>query len=176
MKGIVFTEFIEMCEKTHGLLFTNEVIIESDLESNGSYTSVGTYDHKEIFKLVRVLSEKTNIPEKDLFVEFGKYLFTQFFNYYPEFFKEISDPFIMLESVDQHIHKEVLKIYPDAQLPEFKCITKNDKLEMIYKSPRKMADFALGLIHGCMTHFKTDFTIETITDINGDTHFIITKE
>ena len=41
MKGIVFTEFLEMVED----------------QSGGAYTSVGTYDHNEIFRLVNCLSE-----------------------------------------------------------------------------------------------------------------------
>ncbi|MFZ9028079.1 MAG: heme NO-binding domain-containing protein [Crocinitomicaceae bacterium] len=175
MKGIIFTEFIEMCEKSHGMVFTNELIIESNLESKGAYTSVGTYDHREIFQLVRNLSKKTNFSEAELFNHFAKYFFQSALNEHSDLIGNVDDPFDLLEIVDSHIHKEVLKLYPDAQLPKFNCHRTDNKLEMIYISPRKMSDFAQGLIEATLEHFETDFNLSINTSENGDTIFTIIK-
>ena len=59
MKGIVFAEFIELVEDKFGFEIADEIIEESNLPSGGSYTSVGTYDHREMLELVTHLSEKT---------------------------------------------------------------------------------------------------------------------
>lgn len=176
MKGIVFTEFLEMCEASHGLMFTNKLIIDSDLKSNGAYTSVGTYDHGEIFKLVKNLSERTGVPEDQLFQDFGKHLFTQFFKLYPLFFESIEDPFVFLESVDKHIHKEVIKLYPDAQLPKFQSEVSNNRMTMTYSSPRNMSSFAKGLIIGCMEHYNTGYTMNESKTPEGNTVFQILKK
>ena len=58
MKGIVFTEFLEMVEQKFGLEVLDQIIIESNLASGGIYTSVGTYDFIEMQSLIVKLSEK----------------------------------------------------------------------------------------------------------------------
>ena len=47
MKGVVFTEFIEMVEDKFSADIADQIIEEADLPSGGVYTSVGTYDHAE---------------------------------------------------------------------------------------------------------------------------------
>ena len=43
MKGIVFTEFLEMVEEKYGLEMVDDIIENANLQSHGAYTSVGTY-------------------------------------------------------------------------------------------------------------------------------------
>ena len=147
MKGIVFTEFIEMVESEFGYELADDIITKSKLDSNGEYTAIGTYDHKEIFKLVDQLSLATEIPKVQLFRVYGEHLFGQFKEHYPVFFENINDPLSFLEMVDSYIHKEVLKLYPDAQLPSFDSKRHSENhLEMVYSSKREMSDFAHGLM------------------------------
>jgi len=48
--------------------------------------------------------------------------------------------------VDELIHVEVKKLYKDAQLPEFNYEDHiDDKLTMIYRSPRKLCFLSEGL-------------------------------
>ena len=76
MKGIVFTEFLEMVDEKFGLEVTEDLIASSKtLSTGGSYTNVGTYPHGELVGMVVLLSEKTGIEIKDLLVAFGEYLF-----------------------------------------------------------------------------------------------------
>lgn len=44
MKGVVFTEFIEMVEGRFGLAMVDRIIEAAQLPSSGVYTAVGTYD------------------------------------------------------------------------------------------------------------------------------------
>ncbi len=161
MKGIVFTEFIEMVETEFSFKIADELITKSKLKSNGIYTAIGTYDHSEIYQLVRELSRLTQIPQVTLFRVYGEHLFGRFHRMYPALFQEIQHPLTFLELVDSYIHKEVLKLYPDAQLPSFDSerVTENH-LIMIYTSKREMSDFAHGLILGCFKHFNKTPTIE----------------
>jgi Heme NO binding. len=90
---------------------------------------------------------------------------------YPEFFKDKSDPFSMLEAIESEVHVEVLKLYPDAELPRFETQRLDeDRLRMTYSSPRPLVKFCQGLIEACVEHFDRKAEIEVIhsTD-NGRT-------
>lgn len=162
MKGIVFTEFLEMVEKTFGYEIVDQIIEESNLESNGIYTAVGTYPHSEIVNLLVNLSEKVKIDPTVLLKEFGKYLFDTFLSSYPQFFSSVDNAFEFLHSIDNHIHVEVLKLYPDAMLPKFLSEeTEEGTIVMTYLSDRKMAALAEGLIEKSVHHYKESCSIST---------------
>jgi len=42
MKGIVFTEFLDLVEEKFGMEMVDKIITQSELESEGAYTAVGT--------------------------------------------------------------------------------------------------------------------------------------
>jgi len=71
MKGVIFTEFIELVESTYGESMVDAILESADLPSGGVYTSVGTYDHREIVSLVGELSTKTGTPVPDLLKIYG---------------------------------------------------------------------------------------------------------
>ena len=56
VKGIVFTEFLEMVESRFGLEVADRMIESAALKSRGAYTAVGTYDHEELIWLTSELS------------------------------------------------------------------------------------------------------------------------
>ena len=78
MKGIVFTEFIEMVEDVFSPEIADQIINEAELDSDGAYTAVGTYDHNEILAMLTHLSELTSIPVGDLGPAIGKHLLKRF--------------------------------------------------------------------------------------------------
>lgn len=155
MKGVIFTELLEMIEKEYGASCVNNSIEKLESKSNGVYTSVGNYDHSELVRLLQSISNETGVSHKILLFEYGKYLFHKFVEYYPAFFNEVKHPFDFLESVDKYIHVEVLKLYPQAELPSFSTnrISSNS-MEMIYVSKRRMEDFAHGLIVQSLVYFQ----------------------
>ncbi|GJL65147.1 MAG: guanylate cyclase [Nitrospirales bacterium] len=179
MKGIVFTEFSEMVEEQFGDDMLDTIIEESNLPSGGSYTAIGTYDHTEILQLVTALSTATNIEVPKLVFAFGEHLYKYFFSHYPVFFNAATNTFDFLESVENHIHVEVRKLYPDAELPSFDCRRiEPHQFEMIYRSTRPFADVAEGLITACCGHFHESISIERedVHDTNGQgVRFLLTK-
>lgn len=180
MKGIVFTEFLEMVEHVFGLEVVDEVVEACDLASGGAYTAVGTYSHGEMVQLVQQLSRKVNLPVPALYQTFGKHLFGRFHDGYPQFFGADHTAFSFLKKIDNYIHVEVRKLYPDAELPKFEYeeYPSDNKLVMIYHSSRAMGDFATGLILGCVEYFgeKIDLRTEDISGGKGtDLRFILTK-
>ncbi len=170
MKGIVFCEFVEMMETEFSAEMADEIISSTELESGGAYTSVGTYDHHEMLALVTQLSEKTGTPVPDLVRAFGRYLFGRFVELYPAFFEGVDGAFSFLDRIEEHVHVEVRKLYPDAELPTFATSRPDDgTMIMVYQSKRPFADLAHGLIKGCITHYGEPVDVES-EDLSNDGH------
>jgi hypothetical protein len=168
MKGVVFSEFIEMVESQFSPETADEIILAADLASGGMYTSVGTYDHGEMLALVSQLSSKTSIPSMQLMQAFGAHLFGRFVELYPAFFDGVDGTFDFLSQIEDHVHVEVRKLYPDAELPTFDTSHLDpDTLEMVYRSGRPFADLALGLIRGCADHYNEHLAVEQL-DLSDD--------
>ncbi len=160
MKGIVFTEFLEMVEKTFGLETVDYIIAQSNLESKGAYTAVGTYDFAEMLRLVTNLSEKVNTPVNDLLYVYGTYFFSALLTSHPEIFKQFKHPISLMSSIEDHIHVHVRKIYPGAELPTFEVLQEdNNSITMIYESSRSLYRFAHGLMQKTFEHYKREATI-----------------
>ncbi|MDP3847485.1 MAG: heme NO-binding domain-containing protein [Pseudomonas sp.] len=154
MKGMVFTEFLEMVETRFGLQTVDRIIGQAQLANDGAYTAVGTYDHQELVQLVTALSAATQVPVPDLIKAFGQHLFGRFALGYPRLFEGVDSAFAFLRSIERYIHVEVRKLYPDAELPSFTYERQGpDDLVMLYQSRRPFADLAEGLILGCIEHY-----------------------
>ena len=78
MKGVVFTELLEMVEARFSADMVDDIIDDAQLPSGGVYTSVGTYPHEEIVALVVALSQRSGLAVRDLLLAFGEHLFGRF--------------------------------------------------------------------------------------------------
>ena len=177
MKGIVFTEFLEMVEEMFGQDMADDILDDADLDSGGAYTAVGTYDYMEMVALVVELNKQTDIPIPDLLKTYGKHLFGRFVALFPAFFVDIDSSIDFAETIENHIHIEVRKLYSDAELPTFDTEKDDKQMSMVYRSARPFADFAEGLLTGCIEHFNHDVTLtrRDITDDNKHTEFVLTR-
>lgn len=179
MKGLIFTEFLEMIEKDYGYEMVDDLIVSSNLASGGVYTAVGTYDHQEMVQLISGLSERVDVNITELLRLYGLYFFDKLTNSYHHFFERCNDLFEFLESIHGHIHVEVYKLYPDAELPSFSTRRLDPHtLEMIYHSERKMSGFAEGLMTRAVSYFNEECTItkELITDDGSEVRFTIERK
>lgn len=178
MKGIVFTEFLDLVEEKFGLEMVDKIINQSNLESNGIYTSIGTYSFSEMLQLLNHLSDNTNISIDNLLLVYAEHFFSVIERSYPGLLATYKDPIEMLSSIENHIHIEVRKIYPDAELPVFIVEEKTENsLIMIYKSNRAMHHFGLGLMNKTFEHFNATASIalEKIKEDGTEVKFIIHK-
>jgi hypothetical protein len=160
MKGMIFTEFLELVERTHSAELAETLVANADLPSGGVYTSVGNYDHREMVTLVVALSRQTRQPVDEVLHWFGENLFITLSTAYPGFFAGKDDAFSVLVGIESVIHTEVRKLYPDAELPSFEVMQHgHDELMLDYHSPRCMDDLAHGLIDACIAHFNEPVTL-----------------
>lgn len=167
MKGVVFTEFLEMVEDKFSPELADRIVNACDLPSGGVYTAVGTYHHDEIVQLVVKLSEETKVAVPDLLRVFGQHMFGRFHAGYPQFFAGITDALTFLEGVEGYIHVEVRKLYPDAELPSFKYERPSpDRMVMTYSSARPFGPLAEGLISACIDHYGGGIEVSS-SDVSG---------
>lgn len=165
---MIFTEFMDMVEETHGLETADRILAVAAPASGGAYTAVGNYDPAELLALVGALSNDQNVPVPDLAVAFGRRIFTMFTRQYGHFFREASDAFTFLGGIENYIHVEVRKLYPDAELPTFSYPEKGDtRLVMEYRSTRPLAHFAYGLILATVAHYGDEIQVDMQDLSNG---------
>ncbi|ACA87027.1 heme NO-binding domain-containing protein [Shewanella woodyi] len=179
MMGMVFTGLMELIEDEFGYETLDTLLESCELQSEGIYTSVGSYDHQELLQLVVKLSEVSSVPVTELVRLFGKKLFVELIEGHPEIANEMKDSFDLLSKIDSFIHVEVYKLYPQAELPKFTCDRLGDNdIRLHYQSKRPFASFAEGLLDGCAEYFKEDFTISRTPetqDSETDVIFNITR-
>ncbi len=169
---------MEMVESEFGYEMVDLIITNSKVPRHGAYTSVGTYNHTELFALVQALGKKTGIPLATLLFQFGQYMFKVFVQKYPHYFEKRDNAFAFLADVEHTIHVEVQKLYPEAELPGFEIKWEGDReFRMLYTSNRKMADFAEGLIVACLSYFgeKANVTRKNVEEKGTGVLFTITK-
>ncbi len=178
MKGIVFTEFLEMVESKFGLETVDNIIESAALPSEGVYTAVGTYDFNEMVGLITNLSAEVGTPVDDLIYAFGLYLFDSLGRAHPEVIQSYNAPLGLLYSIEDHIHVHVKKLYPDAELPTFKILEKTDSsISMVYSSSRGLYRLAHGLMERAFQHFNgsADISFELLKEDGTEVKFDIVQ-
>jgi hypothetical protein len=131
-------------------------------------------------ELVTGLSRETGIPPRDLVRSFGTHLFERFHAIFPRYFDGVGSAFDFLRQVEEYIHVEVRKLYPDAELPSFVHDTPApDRFVLVYRSSRPFAVLAEGLIRGCIAHFgePIELAVEDLSDGKGTAaRFVLSRQ
>jgi len=153
MKGLIFTEFMEMVETVWSLDMVDRLIDRSQVASGGIYTAVGDYPHTEMLALIKALSDATGTPVEQLEQTFGKYLFGRFALLFPHYLSGVADCFQFLAGIEDIIHAVVNKRFPDAEPPVFMVATAPAGLSLTYFSERPLVHLVQGFIEGCISHF-----------------------
>lgn len=153
MKGIILSEFIEFIEANLGEDRAQSIIDESNIESGGAYSRVGQYDYQELLQLLSQTVVETSQEASVLLQQFSDHLFMMFKRDYSVFFEGVDSAAKMLTQIDNHIHVEVKKLYPDAELPKFEYTREENILTLDYVSPRPLAAVAHALVNACLKFF-----------------------
>ncbi|WP_157822342.1 heme NO-binding domain-containing protein [Psychromonas sp. Urea-02u-13] len=160
MKGIVFNQLQEFVESEHGIVLWDKALTACDLPSQGVYVSTMNYDDSELQGLVGFFCNHLSVDAPTLVRAFGEYLFPRLFVMAPDQAKEAKNLKAFLLMIEDIIHVEVRKLYPDASLPEFDYQDNNQDLLMLYRSPRKLCHLSEGLIKGAATHYQEKVSIK----------------
>lgn len=161
MKGVVFVELIRMAESVMGEEAVDDILDKVELDSDGAFSAVGNYPCSELMTLVGAFGNYLDAPIDALQVKFGNWMFARFVEGYPAFFKGKTDGFDMLDSIEDEVHVEVRKLYPDVELPTFATERPAEgQLKMIYSSERPLQHFCRGMLESCMEHFGHNYTLD----------------
>jgi len=162
MKGIILSEFVDYIEQELGDVPAQKIIDRSGVESEGAYSRVGMYDYQELIQLLTETVAETNTDASVLLEGFSDHLFKMFKRDYSIFFEGVKTAGEMLAQIDNHIHVEVKKLYPDAELPKFECEQDGNLMMLHYSSPRPLASVAQALVGACIKFFaKNEKLIDT---------------
>src|SRR5690606_27948021 len=121
-------------------------------------------------RLVENLSAETGKEKAVLIKAFGMHLFGRLVHLYPQFLDNETSAMGFVPKVENYIHHEVRKLYPDAALPSFTIeVSEPDRLVFVYQSARPLADMAEGMLLGCAAHFgeALELTREDLPVNNG---------
>jgi hypothetical protein len=152
MKGIVFNLLEEAVSSEFGDATWDRLLDDAGLD--GAYTSLGSYDDAEIFRLVGVASKALNIPEQDVLRWFGRRAMPLLAKRYPAFFSAHPNTRSFLLTLNSIIHPEVRKLYPGASPPVFDFDTgDSEQLVIGYNSARRLCALAEGFMQGAAEHF-----------------------
>jgi len=175
MKGMMFSEFVEWVERTWSEDVADDMIEGTPLRSGGAYTAVGTYPHDELVALVVTLSGLVDRDVPSIVRHFGRDLFERLVRVHPDTLAQAPDAFTLLGRLEGHIHPEVRKLYPGAEVPSFDATPSDRSLDLVYRSPRGFADLAEGLIEGCSAWYDEPMTIHREELDDGSTRFHIVR-
>ena len=160
-----------MIEDTYGACMVDDILDDCDLETGGSYTSVGTYNYTEFVMIACELSNQIKVPVDEVIKQYGRHFFFRFNKIMPQFFEKPTCAFDFLESIHDTIHVEVKKLYPDSPLPNLETHIRNEQnMDLVYVSQRPLADFTEGLILGCADFYDETISLRSV-DNNTDEHF-----
>ncbi|RBP51425.1 heme NO-binding domain-containing protein [Arenicella xantha] len=175
MKGIILSEFVEFLEQHAGEDAAQQIIDQCQLASDGAYSRVGLYDYHELIQLLTESVSETGASAEEMLDGFSNHLFAVFKRDYGVFFEGIGNAAQMLMQIDNHIHVEVEKLYPDAELPRFDYRQDGANLILNYQSPRPLALVAKALVSACLKYFGDQevLTAYTLSEDLKSAEFVI---
>jgi len=159
MKGVIFNLAEEVISDSFGDAVWDEVLDSSGLD--GAFTSLGNYPDQHLVSLVSSASARLGVPPDEVVRTLGKGALPRLAERYPMFFSphESTRPFLL--TLNEIIHAEVRKLYPDAEVPEFEFDTSDPEwLVMHYRSHRKLCALAEGFVLGAAAFYGEDAVIE----------------
>lgn len=155
MKGVVFKSFETFVEERWSDDLSDQTLSVDGLSTGGAYTTVGDYPHSDIISMAVFVSEKTGTDVNVLVRDFGEYLFTVLAGAHADIVEGFSSCVDLLAGIESVIHRDVRKLYSNAELPRFDVENRDGDraVKLVYRSARPFADLAEGLIIGAFDHY-----------------------
>jgi hypothetical protein len=159
VKGVIFNLAEEVISDGFGEQAWDEVLDGAGLD--GAFTSLGNYPDSDLVRLVTASSDLLGLSPAEVVRTLGKGALPLLAERYPMFFTPHTSTRPFLLTLNEIIHAEVRKLYPDADVPEFEFMTDDPEwLAMRYRSHRKLCALAEGFVMGAAAHFGEVAEIE----------------
>ena len=165
MKGIIFNLLERVVADEHGDDAWDDLLDRAEVD--GTYTALGNYSDAELLLLLSLLPEAFGGSRIDQLRWFGRRAMPMLAERYSIFFAEPRDTRTFLLTLNNIIHAEVRKLYPDADVPTFTFDPipgvedpAGDSLVLGYRSGRMLCGLAEGFIAGAAAHYSQTVRIE----------------
>jgi hypothetical protein len=146
MKGILLNVVEDVVTEAMSPDAWDDVIDAAGVD--GSYTSLATYPDAELTAIVAAIAAAADLSTEDTLTLAGRLGFKHLARRVPHVLDEIDGWQQLVCSLDDIIHPEVRKIYPDAEVPGFATTDIDGGLRVVYTSRRQLCALAEGLIVG----------------------------
>lgn len=157
MKGFFFTLLEKMVIARGGAAAWDALVHNTDLKTVGGFLGPLHYPDEDLFALIETASAMTGQPVSALTRAYGRFIFPELGRMHASFIPPGITAKRFLLSVDQAVHVQVHKLYPETRLPYFRYEDPApDELVMLYDSPRRWCDLVEGLIDAIGEHFGED--------------------
>jgi len=167
MKGVLFNVVEDVVTEAMSADAWDDVVDESGV--SGAYTSLGDYPDAELVSLVGATASAASLTETETLQLSGRLGFKHLVSRAPHLLDGIDGWREVLGALDDIIHPEVRKIYPDADVPGFEAVAEGNALLVTYVSKRGLCALADGLVLGCGEWFETPLAVEHLSCIHtGD--------
>lgn len=178
MLGMVFVTFTDWTESVYGEAMVDDLLTHIPLEGGGAYTAVGQYPYEDVIKLMSGLSQRVGQPLPELCIAFGKTMLQVLMQKHASMMPAQQSLLDFLQSLQNHIHAEVVKLYPEAQPPQVTCEARQASSVILrYSSERPLADLAEGLLLGAIDYFgQPARLVRTNEPGSGGTRALFTLE
>jgi hypothetical protein len=161
VKGVVFNIVQEVVEEHLGQDVWDDAVDRADVD--GAYTSLGNYPDADLEQLVGSLSDLSQLSHNDVLVFAGRHGFRQLADRHPDLVAPYSGWRGVVEHLDDIIHPEVAKIYPDTDTPSFTTFAQPDgSVHMVYESRRQLCSLAEGLVLGLGDWFRCTLEVSHV--------------
>lgn len=166
MKGLILVGFLEWVEERHGDDAVDEMIEATALESRGAFTSVGVYPYTELLALAEVLAAREGRPVSEVLLQYARESVASVAYGHDHLLKGLASALDVFDRVEDHIHPEVMALYPDAVLPRITTRRMDDgSMRLDYRSHEPLAVMCEGRILGTIDLFGGGFDV---TRLSGD--------
>lgn len=167
MKGVVFNTVQAVVEERFGADVWDTAVERAGVD--GSYTSLGSYPDSDLFALVAVLAELAQVGRSDVLVLAGRDGFRHLAERHLDLLDGLDGWRAVLTRLDGIIHPEVLKIYPEAEVPSFTATEHEGGIRLEYRSARRLCHLAEGLALGLGDWYDATLAVEHVSCVHrGD--------
>lgn len=151
MKGVLFNVVEDVVTEALSADAWDDVLDAAGV--SGSYTSLGTYPDSDLVAIVQSTAELADLSIADTLRLAGRLGFKHLVGRNPSLIEEFADWQELVSALDDIIHPEVRKVYPDAEVPGFATRPGDGVLHVTYTSRRGLCALAEGLIEGAAAWF-----------------------
>ena len=172
MKGVLFNVVEDVVTEAFSADVWDDVVDRSGV--SGAYTSLGTYPDSELQSVVEATASAAGQTVPDTLRLAGHLGFAHLVRRAPDLLDGLDGWRAVLTSLDDIIHPEVRKIYPDSDVPGFAVEPDGSDLVVTYTSRRALCALAEGLMTGSGRWFDVELDVTHLSCVHsGDEHCVM---